>query len=129
VNDRDLPLITVRSGTPRARASRLAGWPVERWFAELTNCKLRRSAHRSVAELETDIRKRVNEWNESPKPFAWTRTAGEILGTLAAYCQRIIDSGYQLEKPCDMYPQAWYLARVIMNSGLHCFAASRTRCV
>src|SRR6202044_1652362 len=30
---------------------------VERWFAELTNRKLRRSAHRSVTELETDIRK------------------------------------------------------------------------
>jgi hypothetical protein len=29
---------------------------VERWFAELTNRKLRRSAHRSVTELETDIR-------------------------------------------------------------------------
>jgi hypothetical protein len=29
----------------------------ERWFAELTNRKLRRSAHRSVTELETSIRK------------------------------------------------------------------------
>ena len=28
---------------------------VERWFAELTNRKLRRSAHRSVTELENDI--------------------------------------------------------------------------
>jgi hypothetical protein len=30
---------------------------VERWFAELTSRKLRRSAHRSVTELEADIRK------------------------------------------------------------------------
>jgi transposase len=65
---------------------------VERWFAELTNRKLRRSAHRSVVELETDIRKWINEWNKNPKPFAWTKTADEILETLAAYCQRIIDS-------------------------------------
>jgi transposase len=67
---------------------------VERWFAELTNRKLRRSAHRSVTELEADIRKWINEWNKDPKPFVWTKTADEILDTLAAYCQRINDSGH-----------------------------------
>jgi len=67
---------------------------VERWFAELTNRKLRRSAHRSVTELETDIRKWINEWNKNPKPFVWTKTADEILETLAAYCSRITDSGH-----------------------------------
>jgi transposase len=65
---------------------------VERWFAELTNRKLRRSAHRSVTELEADIRKWINEWNNDPTPFIWTKTADEILETLAAYCQRINDS-------------------------------------
>ena len=65
---------------------------VERWFAELTNRKLRRSAHRSVTELETDVRKWINEWNTTPKPFVWTKTADEILETLAAYCGRINDS-------------------------------------
>jgi transposase len=65
---------------------------VERWFAELTNRKLRRSAHRSVTELETDVRKWINEWNADPKPFVWTKTADEILETLAAYCGRINDS-------------------------------------
>jgi transposase len=67
---------------------------VERWFAELTNRKLRRSAHRSVTELETDIRKWINEWNKNPKPFVWTKSADEILETLAAYCERINDSGH-----------------------------------
>ena len=67
---------------------------VERWFAELTNRKLRRSAHRSVTELEADIRKWINEWNKDPKPFIWAKTADEILETLAAYCERIIDSGH-----------------------------------
>jgi len=61
---------------------------VERWFAELTNRKLRRSAHRSVTELEADIRRWISEWNKNPKPFVWTKTADEILGTLAAYCRR-----------------------------------------
>jgi len=67
---------------------------VERWFAELTNRKLRRSAHRSVTQLEADIRKWINEWNKDPRPFVWTKTADEILETLAAYCERINDSGH-----------------------------------
>jgi transposase len=64
---------------------------VERWFAELTSRKLRRSAHRSVTELEADLRKWISEWNKDPRPFVWAKTADEILGTLAAYCQRIHD--------------------------------------
>jgi transposase len=67
---------------------------VERWFAELTNRKLRRSAHRSVTELKTDVRAWINAWNAEPTPFIWTKTADEILETLAAYCQRINDSGH-----------------------------------
>jgi len=66
---------------------------VEQWSAELTNRKLRRSAHRAVTELEADLRKWTNEWNKNPKPFIWTKTADEILDTLAAYCQRITSSG------------------------------------
>ena len=65
---------------------------VERWFAELTNRKLRRSARSSVRELEADLRKWTSEWNRNPEPFVWTKTADEILDTLAAYCQRI-DTG------------------------------------
>ena len=67
---------------------------VERWFAELTNRKLRRSAHRSVTELENDIRKWITEWNKSPRPFVWTKSADDILETVAEYCQRITDSGH-----------------------------------
>ena len=67
----------------------------ERWFAELTNRKLRRSAHRSVTELETGIRTWANEWNKDPKPFVWTKTAGKILETLAACCARISSPGCQ----------------------------------
>jgi transposase len=67
---------------------------VERWFAELTNRKLRRSAHRSVTELEADIRKWITEWNKDPRPFVWTKTADQILETLAAYCRRINESGH-----------------------------------
>jgi hypothetical protein len=67
---------------------------VERWFAERTTRKLRRSAHRTVTALETDIRKWINEWNKNPKPFVWSKTADEIFETLANYCSRITDSGH-----------------------------------
>jgi hypothetical protein len=33
-------------------------------------------------------------WNDNPRPFVWTKTADEILDTIAAYCQRINDSGH-----------------------------------
>jgi transposase len=67
---------------------------VERWFAELTNKWLRRSAHRSVAELRAAIEQWLAAWNENPRRFVWTKTADQILGTIASYCQRINDSGH-----------------------------------
>jgi len=67
---------------------------VERWFGELTERKLRRGAHRSVRELNKDIRSWIDIWNENPKPYVWTKTAEQILDTLAAYCERITDSGH-----------------------------------
>jgi transposase len=62
---------------------------VERWFAELTNRKLRRSAHRSVAELEADLTAWIAAWNDDPKPFVWTKTADEILDNLTGYLHLI----------------------------------------
>jgi len=67
---------------------------VERWFAELTSRKLKRGAHRSVRELNTDIRDWLQHWNDEPQPYVWTKTAEQILDTLAAYCQRITASGH-----------------------------------
>src|SRR3954468_22008674 len=52
---------------------------VERWFAELTTKKLRRGTHRSVHQLNTDIRAWIETWNENPQPFVWTKNADEIL--------------------------------------------------
>jgi len=67
---------------------------VERWFAELTTKKLRRGSHRSVHELNTDIRDWITTWNDNPRPFVWTKTADEILESIARYCKRINDSGH-----------------------------------
>jgi transposase len=62
---------------------------VERWFAELTAKKLRRGAHRSVRQLNADIRAWIETWNENPRPYVWTKTADQILESIASYCNRI----------------------------------------
>jgi transposase len=67
---------------------------VERWFAELTRRKLQRSAHRTVTALEADLRQWTSAWNKNPRPFTWTKTPEEIFESIAAYCQRINDSGH-----------------------------------
>lgn len=62
---------------------------VERWFAYLTTQLLRRGVHKSVVALEKDVREWIKNWNEDPKPFVWTKTAEEILNSLARYISRI----------------------------------------
>jgi transposase len=61
---------------------------VERWFAELTNNRIRRGVFRSVKELESAIREHISVHNEDPKPFVWTRTADRILDSIARHAQR-----------------------------------------
>ena len=61
---------------------------VERWFAELTNKRIRRGVFRSVKELETAIREYIDVHNEDPRPFVWTKTADQILASIARYAQR-----------------------------------------
>jgi transposase len=65
---------------------------VERWFAELTTKLLRRGAHRSVRDLNTDIRAWIATWNHDPRPYVWTKTADQILDSIARYCERINQS-------------------------------------
>jgi transposase len=61
---------------------------VERWFAELTTKQIRRGAHRSVAELERAIQEFLDVHNEQPKPFVWTKSADDILASIARFAQR-----------------------------------------
>jgi hypothetical protein len=56
---------------------------VERFFAEITRNRIRRGAFKSVAELETAIMKYLENHNADPKPFIWTKSAGEILEKVA----------------------------------------------
>lgn len=67
---------------------------VERWFALLTEKRLRRSAFRSTRELEQAIRDYISAHNEQPKPFRWAKTADEILASVARFCMRTSDTGH-----------------------------------
>ena len=67
---------------------------VERWFAALTEKQLRRGVHRSTRELETAIGRYIDVSNERPVPFVWTKTADEILASVARFCHRISNSGH-----------------------------------
>lgn len=67
---------------------------VERWFALLTEKQIRRGIFRSTRELETTIRDYVQIYNDHPKPFIWTKTADEILASLARFCKRTLIPGH-----------------------------------
>jgi transposase len=58
---------------------------VERWFAELTNRLLRRSAHRTIKALTDDLNTWIATWNDNPRPFVWHKTADDILNGLKKY--------------------------------------------
>jgi transposase len=67
-----------------------ASWinQVERWFAELTRKQLQRGVHRSVRQLEADIRAFIEAHNTDPKPYRWTKSADEILASVKRFCQK-----------------------------------------
>jgi hypothetical protein len=67
---------------------------VERWFGFLTDQMIRRGVHKSVRQLEADITAWIAAWNENPRPFIWTKSADEILESLARYCRRISGAGH-----------------------------------
>src|SRR6478736_10072861 len=61
---------------------------VERWFALLTTKQLRRGVFRSVPQLKAAIQAFIDAHQENPKPFAWTKTADEILTSIARFAER-----------------------------------------
>lgn len=64
---------------------------VERWFALLTERQLKRGVHRSTQALEQAIRDFIELHNEDPKPFIWTKSADQILGSVSRLCERLLE--------------------------------------
>jgi transposase len=65
---------------------------VERFFAEITEKRIRRGAFRSVKALEQAIMAYLDRHNENPKPFVWSATADTVLSCITRVCERISDS-------------------------------------
>ena len=73
-----------------------ASWlnQVERWFATLTEKCIRRGSHRSTRQLEQAIRDYLEQHNAHPKPFAWSKSADDILASIERFCLRTSNSGH-----------------------------------
>jgi transposase len=71
---------------------------IERWFAELTNKRIRRDSFRSVDDLVAAIEEFLAVWNENPKPFVWTATVDSIVAKLAR-CRQTLE---QIQPGCTL---------------------------
>jgi transposase len=71
---------------------------IERWFAELTNKRIRRDSFLSVNDLVAAIEQFLAAWNETPKPFVWTATADSIVNKLAR-CRQTLE---QIQPGCTV---------------------------
>jgi len=67
---------------------------VERFFAEITEKRIRRGAFKSVAALERAIADYLAHHNADPKPFKWVADADSILDRIKKVCERTFDSGH-----------------------------------
>src|SRR6266542_3863768 len=93
--DRSAPVLPMMPGMPEKRTHDYVRNGITTLFAAfLTDDMIRRGAHKSVQALEADIRAWVAAWNDNPKPFIWTKTAQQILESLARLCQRISGAGH-----------------------------------
>ena len=65
-----------------------ASWlnQVERFFALITERKIRRGIYRSVAALRADIMSFLEHHNADPAPFRWTKSADEIIASIERFC-------------------------------------------
>jgi transposase len=71
---------------------------IERWFAELTNKRIRRGSFLSVPDLIAAIQEFLSEWNKNPKPFVWTATVESIVAKLAR-CRQTLE---QIQPGCSL---------------------------
>ena len=65
---------------------------MERWFAKITEQRIRRGVFKSVDELSTAIDDYIAANNRAPKPFVWTASAELILDRVAIVCKRTTHS-------------------------------------
>ena len=76
--------------TPKISCSlypHLSSWinQMERWFAEITNKRIRRGTFRSVRDLIKTINDYIRHYNKNPRPFQWVASASQIIRKVRKY--------------------------------------------
>lgn len=68
-----------------------ASWlnQVERFFAQISERRIRRGSFMSVAQLEEAIMDYLDHHNRESRPFVWTATPEKILKRVERFCERI----------------------------------------
>ena len=66
---------------------------VERFFAEITDKRIRRGTFRSVGELVRAILDYIRHRNRRPQPFVWTASARSIARKLR-HCNEALETGH-----------------------------------
>jgi tRNA U34 5-carboxymethylaminomethyl modifying enzyme MnmG/GidA len=64
-------------------------------FAELATKKLQRGTHRSVRDLNKDIRTWIQTCNDNPWPYVWTMTTDQVLESVTCHCTGVNESRHQ----------------------------------
>lgn len=67
---------------------------VERFFAEITDKRIRRGTFRSVAELERAVLDYVTTRNNNPRPFCWVKKASAIIAKVRRVSLAISEAGH-----------------------------------
>jgi transposase len=63
---------------------------VERFFAKITQERIRRGVFRSVDDLAKAIKEYIAAHNQNPKPFRWTASSDLILGKVKTICNELL---------------------------------------
>lgn len=63
---------------------------VERFFAQITERRIRRGVFKSVGDLERAIEDYLATHNTNPRPFTWTKDADLILRKVKSVCDQLV---------------------------------------
>ena len=81
-------LVGQEAALARSSNANQSSWlnQVERFFALITERKIRRGIYRSVATLRTEITSFIEHHNADPGPFRWAKSADHILSSIQRFC-------------------------------------------
>ena len=78
----DQKLVGPATALPCAFHADIGLLDLERWSSSSPESSCRRGVHTSTKKLEVDIRAFIECHNKNPKPYRWTKSAGEILAAI-----------------------------------------------